>query len=38
MNKVLNFDTISAYNDFNNHETMHPLMSVIDFSKAKDRT
>lgn len=38
MKKVLNFDTISEYNDFNNHETLHPLVSVIDFSKAKERT
>lgn len=38
MKKVLNFDTISKYNDFNNHETLHPLVSVIDFSKAKERT
>ena len=38
MKKVLKFDTISEYNDFNNHETLHPLVSVIDFSKAKERT
>ena len=38
MDKVLNFDTVSAYNDFNNHEMLHPLVSVIDFSKAKERT
>lgn len=38
MKKVLNFDTISEYNDFNNHETLHPLVSVIDFSKASPRT
>lgn len=38
MKKVLNFDTINEYNDFNNHETLHPLVSVIDFSKAKERT
>ncbi len=38
MEKVLNFDTISEYNAFNNHETLHPLVSVIDFSKAKERT
>jgi AraC-type DNA-binding domain-containing proteins len=38
MKKVLNFDTISDYNAFNNHETLHPLVSVIDFSKAKERT
>ena len=38
MKKVLNFDTISEYNDFNNHETLHPLVSVIDFSKANPRS
>jgi len=38
MEKEFNFDTISAYNDFNNHETHHPLVSVIDFSKAAERT
>lgn len=38
MEKVLNFDTISEYNAFNNHETLHPFVSVIDFSKAKERT
>ncbi len=32
------FDTISEYNAFNNHETLHPLVSVIDFSKANPRT
>ncbi|WP_088655496.1 helix-turn-helix domain-containing protein [Geofilum rhodophaeum] len=31
------FETISDYNDFNNHETLHPLVSVIDFSKAEVR-
>jgi AraC-like DNA-binding protein len=38
MEKVINFDTISEYNIFNNNETLHPLVSVIDFSKAKPRT
>lgn len=35
---MINFDTINDYNDFNNHETLHPLVSVIDFSKAEIRT
>lgn len=35
---MINFNTISDYNDFNNHETLHPLVSVIDFSKAEVRT
>jgi AraC family transcriptional activator of pobA len=33
----LKFDTVGQYNAFNNHETLHPLVSVIDFSKAKPR-
>lgn len=37
MEDILKFDTISQYNAFNNHETLHPLVSVIDFSKAKPR-
>ncbi len=31
------FDTVKEYNDFNNHETLHPLVSVIDYSKADPR-
>lgn len=38
MNKVVNFNTISEYNAFNNNETLHPLISVIDFSKADERS
>jgi AraC-like DNA-binding protein len=38
MEQVFNFETISKYNVFNNHETLHPLVSIIDFSKAKERT
>lgn len=38
MEQVFNFETINEYNDFNNHKTLHPLVSVIDFSKAKPRT
>lgn len=37
MEKMLRFDTISQYNTFNNHETRHPLVSVVDFSKARPR-
>ncbi|MDX2249248.1 MAG: helix-turn-helix transcriptional regulator [Bacteroidia bacterium] len=37
MEDILRFDTISQYNLFNNHETLHPLVSVIDFSKAAPR-
>jgi AraC-like DNA-binding protein len=38
MEQTYNFDTIAQYNAFNNHETLHPLVSVIDFSKARKRT
>lgn len=37
MEEILKFDTVSQYNGFNNHETLHPLVSVIDYSKAKPR-
>jgi AraC-like DNA-binding protein len=35
---VYKFETISAFNAFNNHNTLHPLVSVLDFSKAAMRT
>jgi AraC-like DNA-binding protein len=31
------FETISDYNAFNNNETLHPLVSVVDLSKAHPR-
>lgn len=34
-NHLLNIDTISQYNDMLSVETQHPLVSVIDLSKAK---
>lgn len=37
MDKLLRFDTISEYNAFNNNETLHPLVSVVDMSKANPR-
>lgn len=37
MEDILKFDTVSQYNVFNQHETLHPLVSVIDFSKASPR-
>ena len=37
MDSINRFETVSAYNAFNNHETLHPLVSVIDFSKADPR-
>lgn len=38
MEKVMNFETVQDYNDFNNHETLHPLVSILDLSKAQPRT
>lgn len=37
MEELRRFDTIGQYNAFNNHETLHPLVTVIDFSKAAPR-
>jgi len=38
MERTFRFDTVNEYNALNNHETLHPLVSVIDFSKAKPRS
>ena len=37
MDKLTRFETVSDYNAFNNNETLHPLVSVVDFSKANPR-
>lgn len=37
MDNVRRFETISQYNSFNNNETLHPLVSVVDLSKASPR-
>jgi AraC family transcriptional regulator, transcriptional activator of pobA len=37
MDDIKRFDTISQFNAFNNNETRHPLVSVIDLSKAGKR-
>ncbi|MCB0535510.1 MAG: AraC family transcriptional regulator [Saprospiraceae bacterium] len=37
MKPVHLFNSISAYNAFNNHETLHPLVSVLDYSKTHPR-
>ena len=37
MNNMRRFETISDYNAFNNNETLHPLVSVVDLSKASPR-
>jgi len=35
MEKVYKFDKVSEYNDLNDQETLHPLVTVIDFSRSK---
>ena len=37
MDNMKRFETISDYNAFNNNETLHPLVSVVDLSKANPR-
>jgi len=37
MDILRRFETISDYNTFNNNETLHPLVSVVDLSKASPR-
>ena len=34
MNKIVSFENVADYNEFMGIETLHPLVSVIDFSKA----
>ena len=38
MENFINFETISQYCAFNKNETMHPLINVVDLSKASKRT
>lgn len=38
MERTYRFDTVTEYNALNNHETLHPLISVIDFTKANPRS
>lgn len=37
MDNLRRFETINDYNAFNNNETLHPLVSVVDLSKAAPR-
>jgi AraC family transcriptional regulator, transcriptional activator of pobA len=37
MEEILKFDTVTEYNAFNRNETLHPLVSVVDLSKAAPR-
>lgn len=38
MENTFRFNTVNEYNALNNHTTLHPLVSVIDFSKANPRS
>lgn len=38
MNNLRRFETINDYNIFNNNETLHPLVSVVDLSNASPRS
>ncbi|KOS08176.1 transcriptional regulator [Flavobacterium akiainvivens] len=37
MERIVDFKSISDYNTFNNHETLHPLVSIVDLAKASPR-
>lgn len=37
MENIKNFETIKAYNAFNNQQTLHPLVSVVDLNNADPR-
>ena len=37
MDNIRRFETINDYNVFDNNETRHPLVSVVDLSKANPR-
>jgi AraC family transcriptional activator of pobA len=37
MDEILKFDSVGQYNAFNRNETLHPLVSVVDLSKAAPR-
>ena len=37
MDTLRRFETISDYNAFNNNETLHPMVSIVDLSKANPR-
>lgn len=37
MDNLRRFETVNDYNLFNNNETLHPLVSVVDLSKAAPR-
>lgn len=38
MEDMIRFDTVGQYSAYNNNETMHPLVNIVDLSKAAPRT
>lgn len=38
MEKFYRYDTVKEYNELNNHETLHPLVNIINFSDANPRS
>ncbi|RRQ45877.1 helix-turn-helix domain-containing protein [Chryseobacterium sp. SC28] len=38
MDAAINFKTVKDYNDFNKNPTLHPLVSIVDLSKADPRS
>jgi len=37
MDEILKFETVAQYNTYNQHQTLHPLVTVIEYSKANPR-
>lgn len=37
MERVININSVSEFNTANNHKTLHPLVTVLDYSKANPR-
>jgi AraC-like DNA-binding protein len=37
MEKIVNVNSVSEFNTANNHKTLHPLVTVLDYSKANSR-
>src|ERR687883_2038450 len=37
MENTINFHTVDDYNKFNNNQTLHPLVSIVDLTKAAPR-
>lgn len=37
MDEIIKFETVGQYNTFNRNSTLHPLVSVVDLSKAEPR-